>query len=244
MRSSLASSIVRLLPASLVTVVVMVAVSSRLLGAPQVWLVSFTINDDFQSADLQDAKVTSDIGIEYPDYRLPPVALNTPSCIEASMDSTGFLHAVLNRKTDSAGTRCNPGGSFRQYYIRVAGATEACNLLLGAYGPGNVVTDLGGCTLVYSDNPRVRVEQLFKKGATSTPLAFLTEMYPGRSLNGRSYEIHALSNVPMAAPNSETRILTYSGQGMLKEFGNGRAKFVAEAFDMDLQITFTRQLLQ
>ena len=53
-------------------------------------------------------------------------------------------------------------------------------------------------------------------------------------------EIKALTNVSMSAPTPNKRIRTCEGQGMLYEFGNGKAKFVAEAFGFDLQMVFDR----
>lgn len=69
------------------------------------------------------------------------------------------------------------------------------------------------------------------------PLAFLLDK---SGANGLSYEIKALTNVPMSAPTPNQRVLTYDGQGMLYEFGNGKAKSVAEAFDLDLRMVFDR----
>jgi hypothetical protein len=200
--------------------------------AAATWVATLAVNDAFANA-----KLTSDgLGI-YPDYRLPPET----GCIEASPDSRGFLHAVLNRKFDD-GTRCEPAGSVRQYRVHVVGAPLACARLSAAYGGNNVITPVsGGCQIVYTDNPRIRIESVFKKGATSTPFALLTEMYPGNGLNGLSYEIRTLSNVPMGG-GGDQRILTYDGQAILWEFGSGRAKAVAEAFDLDFQLSVQREL--
>ncbi len=202
-----------------------------LLQGATIWVVSFTIDDAFP-----EAKVKSDLGIAYPDHRLADVE-GDHNCIEAAPTTTG-LHAVLNRKVDADGTRCNPAGSDRQYRIRLTAAPVACQKLIAAYQEGVVAYSAGECELVWTANPRIRVGDLFKKGAaSSTPLAFLLDK---SGANGLSYEIKALSDVPMSAPSANRRVLTYSGQGMLSEFGNGKAKFVAEAFDLDLRMVFDR----
>lgn len=218
-------------PLLFVTAIALVTllVPGRLQGATT-WLVSFTIDDSFPNA-----KVTSDLGIAYADYRLPRVPGDV-GCIEAEPTSTG-LHAVLNRKIDAAGTRCNPNGSDRQFHIQVAG-TVACQKLTDAYGSGVVNLSPGECRLEWTANPRIRVTDLFKGGrTTSTPLAFLNDK---AGANGLNYEIQALTRVPMSAPGPNQRVLTYDGQGMLVEFGNGKSKFVAEAFDLHLQMVFDR----
>jgi hypothetical protein len=87
---------------------------------------------------------------------------------------------------------------------------------------------------VWTANRRIRCN-LFERGATSTPLAFLAD-----NSTPVNYEIRALTNVQMSAPSANSRILTYDGQGMLCEGGNGKAKFVAEAFDLDLRMVFDR----
>jgi hypothetical protein len=210
----------------------MLVVSGRLLGGATVWVVSFTIDDTYPNA-----KVTSDLGIAYADYRLPLVP-GDAGCIAAEPAPTGLLHAVLNREIDTAGTRCNPAGSDRQYRIRLTAAPVACQKLTDAYGSGVEALGPGECELMWTANPRVRVTELFKKGSvTSTPLAFLADK---NGLNGLSYEIKALANVPMSAPTTNQRVLSYDGQGMLYEFGNGKAKFVGEAFDLDLRMVFDR----
>jgi hypothetical protein len=205
-----------------------------LLQGATTWVVSFTIDDAFPNA-----KVGSDLGIAYADYRLLPLVVGDTGCIEAAPTSTG-LHAVLNRKIDADGTRCNPAGSDRQYRIRLTAAPQACQKLIAAYGSG--VTDVSGgqCELVWTANPRIRVGDLFRKGAASTPLAFLLDK---SGANGLSYEIKALTNLTVSADGSNRRTLTYDGQGMLYEFGNGKAKFVAEAFDLDLGMVFERTAL-
>jgi hypothetical protein len=84
-----------------------------------------------------------------------------------------------------------------------------------------------GCELTYTNNPRVRVSDLFKKGSPSaTPVAFLA----GSGANGRSYEIRMLDAVPMALDDANTRTLTHAGQAYLFEFGNGKAKAVEAPF--------------
>lgn len=228
------SGVIRLASRSLTIAAVtgsLVLVVPGLLQGATIWVVSFTIEDDFP-----DAKVKSDLGIAYPDYRLPPVA-GDPGCIEAAPTTTG-LHATLNRKVDAEGTRCNPAGSDRQYRIRLTAAPVACQKLIAAYGSGVIDISDGECELVWTANPRIRVGDLFKKGSTSsTPLAFLLDK---SNPEGLSYEIKALTNVPVSAPTPNQRVLTYTGQGMLYEFGNGKAKFVAEAFDLDLRMVFDR----
>jgi hypothetical protein len=231
MRSSLARLAQKLLPAAAAIATLMLLVTGQLQGA-SVLVVSFTIDDTSPNA-----KVRSDLGIAYPDYRLPLVDGDF-GCVEAMPTTDGHLHATLNRKIDAAGNRCNSAGSDRQYRIRLTDAPMACQKLVAAYGSGVVSISNGECELVWTANPRVRVNDLFKKGSpSSTPLAFLADK---SGLNGLSYEIKALTNVPMSAPTSNQRVLTYDGQGMLYEFGNGKAKFVAEAFDLDLRMVFDR----
>ena len=216
----------------LVAVALCVLAGGRPEGAPPISLATLAITDSFT-----DAKVRSDGAGAYVDYRLQP------GCVEAAPDSRGFLHAVLNRKIDAAGTRCNPLGSDRQYRVLVTNAAIACQRLAAAYGSlgVTVLTDTS-CELVYTDNPRIRIEEVFRKGATSTPFALLTEMYldNGHALNGRSYEIQTLANVPVAAPHPDRRVLTYTGQAILSEFGNGRPRAVGEAFDLDFQMSVQR----
>lgn len=226
MRSSVARFARRVLPGVVAAAVLMLVVPGHLTGAT-VQVVSFTIDDGFANA-----KVLSDLGTTtaYSDYRLP----GGDQCIEAEPASTGLLHAVLNRKVDTAGTRCNPNGSDRQYRIHLTAAPVACQKLTAAYGTGILNIALGECELQWTANPRIRVSNLYKRGATSTPLAFLAD-----NSTPLNYEIRALSNVPMATSN-DRRTLTYDGQGMLYEFGNGKAKFVGEAFDMDLRMVFDR----
>ena len=210
----------------------------RLQGAT-VWAVSFTIDDAFANA-----KVTSDadvlqVAYPYPDWRLAPDITDPYGCVEADWQNQLFF-ATLNRKTDAAGTRCNTNGSDRQFHIHLTAAPIACGKLVAAYGAGVTPSssDPGDCELRWTANPRIRVSDLFKGGrVTSTPLAFLNDKV---TPTGLSYEIQALTNVPMTAPSADRRVLTYDGQGMLYEFGNGKAKFVAEAFDLDLQMVFDR----
>lgn len=158
-------------------------------------------------------------------------------CIEAAPTIDGHLHATLNRKMPD-GTRCYGDFSERQYRIRLTGATLACQKLIAAYGTGVVGVSDSECELVETAHPRVRVADLFKKGSpSSTPLAFLADK---SGLNGLSYEIRALTNVPMSAEGPNRRVLTYTGQGMLYEFGAGKARFVAEPFDLHLRMVFDR----
>lgn len=230
MRPSVARLALRLLPAVAPIAFLVLLATGQLQGAT-IWVVSFTIDDAFP-----EAKVKSDLGIAYPDHRLADVE-GDHNCIEAAPTTTG-LHAVLNRKVDADGTRCNPAGSDRQYRIRLTAAPVACQKLIAAYGSGVIDISDGECELVWTANPRIRVGDLFKKGsASSTPLAFLLDQ---SGANGLSYEIKALTNVPMSAPTQNQRELTYTGQGMLYEFGNGKAKFVAEAFALDLRMVFER----
>lgn len=232
MRLSLARPVLRGLPVGLAIALVVLAVPGRLLGASTVWLAQFTIDDSHPNA-----KVTSDLGIAYADYRLPRVP-GDAGCIEASPDSRGFLHATLNRKVDDAGTRCNTAGSDRQYRIRLTSAPNACERLVSAYSSNVVVgPQVGECEVLSNVNPRIRVDDLFKRGAQSTPLKFLLDK---SGINGLGYEVVALSNVPMQAPHPNSRILIYDGQAMLNEFGIGKPKFVGEAFDLGLRVVFDR----
>ena len=212
----------------------------RLIGAT-VWVVSFTIDDTYPNAKVTSDLVTNGLPIAYPDYRLLAVP-DDAGCVEAELTSGGHLHAVFNRRVDET-TRCNPLGSDRQYRVRLTAAPLACGLLADAYGIGNVLLDGDNCDLVYSDNPRVRVADLFKKGARSTPVALLSGMFPENEVNGRSYEIRTLENAALAAPDANQRVVTYDGQAMLFEFGNGKSKFVAEAFDLNLRMVFDRTAL-
>jgi len=92
----------------------------------------------------------------------------------------------------------------------------------------------------YTNNPRVRVADLFKKGSPSTtPVAFLAGSDPVAG-NGRSYEIRMLDAVPMALDDANTRTLTHAGQAYLFEFGNGKAKAVEAPFDLPFHMTFVR----
>jgi hypothetical protein len=231
-----ARSVTRLLTGAAVATVVAVAVPSQPQGAaPTTYLVSFTI-DTFPGA-----RVNSDLSIAYADYRLPLVD-GDARCIEASPESTGHLHAVFNRRVDDD-TRCNPNGSDRQYRLRLDNAPGACKRLWEAYGLRgvNMDVDLQGCELFYTDNPRVRVADLFKKGnPPTTPVAFLSGMFPANEVNGRSYEIRMLEPVAMSAPNANTRIVDYAGQAYLFEFGNGKAKAVEAPFDLPFRMTFVR----
>lgn len=162
MRSRVTRLASRSLTVAAVVASLMLVVPVLLQGAT-IWVVSFTIDDGFANA-----KVRSDLGIAYPDYRLADVE-GDHNCIEAAPTTTG-LHAVLNRKIDADGTRCNPAGSDRQYHIRLTAAPEACQKLIAAYGSGVVPSDLGdGCELLWTANPRVRVGDLFKRGSASTP---------------------------------------------------------------------------
>ena len=232
MRSSVTRLMLRSIPAAAAIATLMFVVTGRLEGATA-WVVSFAIDDVFPGAT-----VRSDLGIPYADFRLQPPVPGDFGCIEAELTTAGHLHAVLNRKIDDAGTRCNSAGSDRQYRLRLTDAPGACRRLIDAYGSGVVDTSPGECELVWTANPRVRVADLFKKGSvSSTPLAFLADK---SGLNGLSYEIKALTNVPMSADGSNRRTLIYEGQGMLYEFGSGKAKFVAEAFDLHLRMVFER----
>jgi hypothetical protein len=200
------------LPVAAASAILMLVVPGRLLGAT-VWVVSFTIDDAFPNA-----KVGSDLGIAYADYRLPPVA-GDYGCIEAEPTSTGHLHAVLNRKIDADGTRCNPDGSDRQYRIRLTAAPVACekltSLRLG------VVSISAGVS--WSDGQsRVRVADLFKRPA-STPLAFFAD----KRTHGLSYEIGPDQRPDVGAPEQHPG---YDGQGMLR-VRQRQGEFVAEAFD-------------
>jgi hypothetical protein len=229
-------SVTRLLTGAALATVVAVAVPGQPEGAaPTTWLVSFTIDDAFP-----EARVMSDLAIAYADYRLPLVD-GDAGCIEASPESTGHLHAVFNRRVDD--TRCNSNGSDRQYRLRLDSAPGACQRLWNAYGVVGVSMneDSQGCELFYTDNPRVRVADLFKKGNPSTtPVAFLSGMFPANELNGRSYEIRMLDPVAMTAPDANTRIVEYTGQAYLFEFGNGKAKAVEAPFDLPFRMTFVR----
>lgn len=217
------------------------AVPSHLLGAAQVWLVTFTIDDNFPSPGGAGAR--SDGLGAYTDYRLLGEENPPSGCIEASPTSTGHLHAVLNRRIDDTSTRCNPNGSDRQFRLRLVDAAGACSRLQLAYGASNVITDgNGNCDLVYTDNPRVRVADLFKKGAPSTtPVAFLTAMFQENTV---SYEIRMLDPVPMTAPDPNTRVVEYPGQAYLLEFGNGKTKAVEAPFDLPFRMTFVRTAQQ
>jgi len=226
-------SVSRLLAGALVALAITLGVPGRLLSAPQTtWLVSFTIADVASGPG-----ASSDGKGPYTDYRWPPSPTGPAPdlCVEASPTSTGHLHAVFNRRLDDD-TRCNPNGSDRQYTLRLTDAAGACSRLLAAY-PDGVVASGDGCELTYTNNPRVRVADLFKKGSPSTtPVAFLA----GAGINGQSYEVRMLDSAGMDAPDPNTRTVTYTGQAYLFEFGNGKAKAVEAPFDLPFSMTFVR----
>ena len=129
-------------------------------------------------------------------------------------------------------------GSDRQFHVHFTDAPLACPKLGAAYPDGFVNISAGECRLVWTANPRIRVTDLFKGGrAASTPLAFLNDK---AGVNGLSYEIQTLTNVPMSAPSPDRRVLTYTGQAILSEFGNGKPRPVEDTFDLDLQMVFDR----
>lgn len=50
----------------------------------------------------------------------------------------------------------------------------------------------------------------------------------------------ALPGQLVSAPSAVTRIVTYSGQACLFEFGNGKAKAVGAPFILPFRMTFVR----
>jgi hypothetical protein len=204
-------------------------VSSDNIGAAPVWLVSFTIDD------VVGANVMSDLGPPYADYRLTP---NDPgNCVEAEPSPTGELNAVFNRRIDSAGTRCNPAGSDRQFKIKID-AMSACSRLFDHGYLQNAVNYFpdGTCELYYNDNPRVRVGRLFAK-TNRTPVAFLTEM----ANTSTSYEIRTDGDATITVTGTNQRLVTYMGTARLVEFAPGqKTRAVADPFNLKHQMTFTR----
>jgi hypothetical protein len=199
-------------------------------GAATTWLLSFTIDGAYADG----VNVIADLAAPYEDYRLPTLPHPSP-CVEAEPAANSHLHAVFNRKIDSAGTRCNPAGSDRQFRIRIDGI-GACTRIFNAYGPTAVaVAPDGTCELYYNDNPRVRVASLFAK-ASRTPVAFLTAMFG----NTTSYEIRTETDAFITSAGANQRVVTYMGTARLVEFGTGKTRAVEAPFNLKHKMTFTR----
>lgn len=208
----------------------LVFLSAGKIGAGTVWLVSFTIDGSY--ADGMD--VVSDTGLPYTDYRIPADPHPSP-CVQVEQNPTGGVFAVFNRKIDNIGTRCNPSGSDRQFRISID-APSACTRIFNAYSSSAV--DLhsdGTCELFYNDEPRVRMERVFSN-QTRTAVAFLTVM----SSSSISYEIRADTEATVTPMGPNQKRVTYMGTAHLWEFGNGKTRAVADAFNLQHQMTFTR----
>ena len=107
--------------------------------------------------------------------------------------------------------------------------------IFNAYGPNAVSwPGAGPCELFYNDDPRVRIERLFSN-QTRTAVAFLTQM-TGISI---SYEIRTDRDATVTTIGN-TSVVTYMGTAHLWEFGNGKTRAVADAFNLKHQMTLTR----
>jgi hypothetical protein len=123
--------------------------------------------------------------------------------------------------------------------------------LSNAYGTdlfdtaGGIYTGTPPCVLPKNDNPRIRLDTLYKSKAKSTNIDFLTIIRD--SVDGLSYEIR--SDAPTAILASGTmKTVDYSGVNqkfLLVEFRPGlRAKTVGPGFRMPVRMTFWEFVLQ
>jgi hypothetical protein len=233
------STWIRLRP--LVTAGVLVlglAIVSQALGAaPTVWLTTFSI-DPSEDEILPNA-VSDDGGPDYKDYRLVQGGPGDPNyCVEATL--SGGLFIRLNRKLDGdAGTQfCGQhGGSPRQFAVVIA-ADTACAALSEDDYP---VDGTAPCVITGLDQPRIRItNDLYGKGTTRTPVAFLTKWYDTTRV---SYEVRTETDATVIKDglDSSKRTVYYEGNARLWRFAPGvKAKPVADAFPLPFQMTFAR----
>jgi hypothetical protein len=158
--------------------------------------------------------------------------MDLANCVQA--EQTVGMFAEFNRRIDNSGTRCSPPGTLRQFRIAI-GAESACMRIWNAYGSGAVNwPGSGSCELVANDLPRVRVERLFSN-QTRTAVALLTMM----TGNPISYEIRTDRDATVTTIGN-TSVVTYMSTAHLWEFGTGKTRAVADAFPLNLHMTFTR----
>ena len=183
----------------------------------------------------------------YEDYRIDSTTDQLNACVQAEPNNTGFLFIRFNRKLDGdTGVqycdRYSPSLA-RQYSLQIVDTT-ICALLsedgagLLAEGALTVAGD-GSCTLVRSDNPRIRLSTLYKPRAKATPVAFLITMfdYPV------SWEIRTVDDAPITTRlggNPAVRSVKYTGKVELYRFApNVKTRVVGPAFDLPLEMVFT-----
>jgi hypothetical protein len=216
-------------------------VSPMLKAAPEVWLMTFTIDNGTShavSGDGVDPIVPGGPGV-YRDYRLgtgQPDDVNY--CVDASPSPTLFIR--LNRKLDGdAGTQyCGlSGGSPRQFSVTVSDASACAELWSHGYPTGPDAP----CTFTGADKPRIRItNDLYGKRTTRTPVAFLSKWYDE---SATSYELRTETDaaVTRVGVDPSIRIVSYDGSARLWRFEPGvKARAVATAFPLPFQMTFQR----
>lgn len=219
-------------------------------------VVSFVIHEPTGVAGVR----TDNVGDgTYEDFRINP---SNPAnwCVDATPYSQGLLFVRLNRKLDGdAGSlRCSDHldgdgnlGVPRNVRLTILN-DQACDLLAdplaglpvtdSASLPWNNTSSSGPCTVASNDNPRIRLDTLYKAKGKTTPIAFQTEM-----LNSLLYpvsyviESDAAASITSLAPN--VKLVKYASTYHLVRFAPGqKPKTMLPAFTMPVEMTFVTSI--
>lgn len=231
---------------SMFVVGLLIAVNLATGRAAGTTVTSFSITGDATYWGLFSNGVNS-----YEDYRIDSTTDPLNECVQAEPNNTGLLFIRFNRKLDGdAGfqycDRYSPSLA-RQYGLQIVDTT-ICALLsedgaaLLAEGALTVDGD-GSCTLVRSDNPRIRLSTLYKPRAKATPVAFLITMFD----DPVSWEIRTVNDATITTGlggNPAMRSVQYSGSVQLYRFApNFKTRVVGPAFSLPFQMVFSEQSL-
>lgn len=231
----------------------------------QTRVVRFTIDDTHKSGGgagvFGDSADPQSVLTSYADFRINQQdAANW--CVDAEPFSPGNLFVRLNRKLDGeAGVlRCsenlNPNtgllGVPRNFVLRIAD-DAACDILAdpSAGLPVNTyeatptdpptawvvdpTADNGTCVIARNDNPRIRLDTLYKSKARTTGVDFLLVMfgYPN------SYEIRSVSTATISPNTSTHKGVAYTGTFQLVKFEPGKKTAnVGQPFAMPVRMDF------
>lgn len=206
---------------TLLLVVLLCAIASWIVAGSST-PAALTINDGWTGA-----LVHSDGQGTYYDHSLS----SSNPCVTAWASSSGlfFIYLDYNPAYGSVG-QCDSalgidGSSEDRTYSLTFASSGICTAL-GLTASG------GECTLVTDNSPRIRADNLFARGASSTPVAFMFNW------NGSSYSLNTNTNAGVSGSGT-TRTASYNGSVTLWQIfpAPQKPKQVGSSFTCPFQFT-------
>ncbi len=198
---------------------VLIAFAAGLL-ADQIAPAELTINDSTAGTLLNSDGLGT-----YLDRRLN----NGNICVTAWVNASGlfFIYMDYNPAIGTPGN-CDStlGIQGRTYFLAFPAATGICLALSLPVDPS------GNCGLKTEANPRIRADNLFSSGASTTPAAFMFLW------NGNSYSLQT-NNAASVSGTGDTRTATYGGNATLWQIFSApqKPKQIGSSFSFPFQFT-------